>query len=164
MHSPCRPKCTRRSNSDLKFFYIYFHQFQFSSSFGNSDIYANKTRKSVIGQNSVESLVVTSRSAFLEWIPVIGFVSLPPALSSVSMAVHLGPGGEGPSGLTDLEALQLRANAITDDSLESTRRMVQMVEEVRGNTLSSSIVITNWRLLSLFFSSYLPFILFPCPF
>jgi hypothetical protein len=44
------------------------------------------------------------------------------------MAVHLGPGGE--SALTDLEVLQMRANEITDDSLESTRRMVQLVEEV----------------------------------
>jgi len=37
--------------------------------------------------------------------------------------------GGRPGGLTDLEALQLKANAVTDDSLESTRRMMAMCEE-----------------------------------
>ena len=33
-------------------------------------------------------------------------------------------------GLTDLERLQAKANAVTDGSLESTRRMMAMVEDV----------------------------------
>ena len=42
-----------------------------------------------------------------------------------------GPGGpeEGPP-LSELESLQLKANQITDDSLDSTRRMIQMCEDV----------------------------------
>ncbi len=36
---------------------------------------------------------------------------------------------EGPP-LTELESLQLKANNITDDSLESTRRMIQLCEDV----------------------------------
>ena len=37
---------------------------------------------------------------------------------------------EAQKGLSDLEALQMRANAVTDESLESTRRMMAMCEEV----------------------------------
>ena len=37
---------------------------------------------------------------------------------------------EEQKGLSDLEVLQLRANAVTDESLESTRRMMAMCEEV----------------------------------
>ena len=33
-------------------------------------------------------------------------------------------------GMTDLERLQAKANAVTDESLESTRRMMAMMEEV----------------------------------
>ena len=33
-------------------------------------------------------------------------------------------------GTTELEALQLQINQIADESLESTRRMVNMTEEV----------------------------------
>ena len=33
-------------------------------------------------------------------------------------------------GMTDLERLQARANAVTDGSLESTRRMMTMMEDV----------------------------------
>ena len=38
--------------------------------------------------------------------------------------------------LTDLERLQLKANQVTDESLESTRRMVVLCEEVRPCSLS----------------------------
>jgi len=37
--------------------------------------------------------------------------------------------GSNPNGLSDLEQLQRQANAVTDDSLESTRRMMALVEE-----------------------------------
>ena len=33
-------------------------------------------------------------------------------------------------GMTDLERLQAKANAVTDGSLESTRRMMAMMEDV----------------------------------
>ena len=36
--------------------------------------------------------------------------------------------------LTDLERLQLKANQVTDESLESTRRMVVLCEEVRHSS------------------------------
>ena len=36
---------------------------------------------------------------------------------------------DGPQ-LSELESLQLKANQITDESLESTRRMIQLCEEV----------------------------------
>lgn len=39
---------------------------------------------------------------------------------------------EGPP-LTELESLQLKANQITDDSLDSTRRMISLCEDVSGN-------------------------------
>ena len=38
--------------------------------------------------------------------------------------------------LTDLERLQLKANQVTDESLESTRRMVVLCEEVRHSSWS----------------------------
>lgn len=38
---------------------------------------------------------------------------------------------DGPP-FTELESLQLKTNQMTDDSLASTRRMIQMCEEVRG--------------------------------
>ena len=37
---------------------------------------------------------------------------------------------DGPQ-LSELESLQLKANKITDESLESTRRMINLCEEVR---------------------------------
>ena len=37
---------------------------------------------------------------------------------------------EGPP-LTELESLQLKANNITDESLDSTRRMITLCEEVK---------------------------------
>ena len=39
---------------------------------------------------------------------------------------------EGPP-LTELESLQLKANNITDESLDSTRRMITLCEEVKKN-------------------------------
>jgi len=38
---------------------------------------------------------------------------------------------DGPP-LTELESLQLKANNVTDDSLESTRRMIQLCEDSQG--------------------------------
>ena len=37
--------------------------------------------------------------------------------------------GDGPQ-LSELDSLQLKANKITDESLESTRRMINLCEEV----------------------------------
>ena len=53
---------------------------------------------------------------------------------------------DGPQ-LSELESLQLKANKITDESLESTRRMINLCEEVR-------IVVKDKRTKSgqLFFS------------
>jgi len=44
------------------------------------------------------------------------------------MAVNGGAGDDGPP-LTELESLQLKANQVTDESLESTRRMIQLCED-----------------------------------
>ena len=38
-------------------------------------------------------------------------------------------GNDGPP-LTELESLQLKANQVTDESLESTRRMIALCEDV----------------------------------
>ena len=46
------------------------------------------------------------------------------------MAAAPGAGAEGGPQLSELESLQLKANKITDDSLESTRRMITLCEEV----------------------------------
>nr|ADD38784.1 Synaptosomal-associated protein 25 [Lepeophtheirus salmonis] len=43
---------------------------------------------------------------------------------------------DGPQ-LTELESLQLKANNITDDSLESTRRMISLCEDSEGAGMSS---------------------------
>ena len=45
------------------------------------------------------------------------------------MAVNGGAGDDGPP-LTELESLQLKANQVTDESLESTRRMITLCEDV----------------------------------
>ena len=45
------------------------------------------------------------------------------------MAAPEGQANEGPP-LTELESLQLKANQVTDDSLESTRRMITLCEDV----------------------------------
>jgi len=50
--------------------------------------------------------------------------------------------GTNPQGgqLSDLEQLQLKSNAVTDESLESTRRMMRLVEESQdagGKTLEA---------------------------
>ena len=39
---------------------------------------------------------------------------------------------DGPP-LTELESLQLKANQVTDESLDSTRRMIQLCEDVRSD-------------------------------
>ena len=52
------------------------------------------------------------------------------------MAATNGQADEGPP-LTELESLQLKANQITDESLESTRRMITLCEDV-------SIVFINY--------------------
>jgi len=48
------------------------------------------------------------------------------------MAAAPGAGAEGGPQLSELESLQLKANKITDDSLESTRRMITLCEEAQG--------------------------------
>jgi len=48
------------------------------------------------------------------------------------MAAAPGAGAEGGPQLSELESLQLKANKITDDSLESTRRMITLCEESQG--------------------------------
>ena len=55
------------------------------------------------------------------------------------MAVNGGAGDDGPP-LTELESLQLKANQVTDDSLESTRRMIQ--EKLLIVTL---VTVTQYR-------------------
>ena len=49
------------------------------------------------------------------------------------MAAAPGAGAEGGPQLSELESLQLKANKITDESLESTRRMITLCEEVGPN-------------------------------
>ena len=44
---------------------------------------------------------------------------------------------EGPP-LTELESLQLKANNITDESLDSTRRMITLCEEVKKQLVQKS--------------------------
>ena len=46
--------------------------------------------------------------------------------------------GGGPQ-LSELESLQLKANQVTDESLESTRRMISLCEEV-GQDFSLGII------------------------
>ena len=38
-------------------------------------------------------------------------------------------------GQSELQALQMKANSVVDESLESTRRMIAMCEEVRLDAL-----------------------------
>ena len=56
--------------------------------------------------------------------------------------------GGGPQ-LSELESLQLKANQITDESLESTRRMISLCEEVSllKNWLSKSKVFPKFSLI-----------------
>jgi len=42
---------------------------------------------------------------------------------------------EPPKPKTELEAIQMQANQVTDESLESTRRMLALCEEVRLGTI-----------------------------
>ena len=55
------------------------------------------------------------------------------------MAAAPGAGAEGGPQLSELESLQLKANKITDESLESTRRMITLCEEVGKNTFHSML-------------------------
>ena len=48
-------------------------------------------------------------------------------------AAGAAPGADGGPQLSELESLQLKANKITDESLESTRRMITLCEEVGHN-------------------------------
>ena len=56
--------------------------------------------------------------------------------------------GGGPQ-LSELESLQLKANQITDESLESTRRMISLCEEVSllKNWLSKPKVFPKFSLI-----------------
>ncbi len=51
------------------------------------------------------------------------------------MATDAAQVDDGPP-LTELESLQLKANTITDESLDSTRRMIQLCEDVSRSDLS----------------------------
>ena len=55
------------------------------------------------------------------------------------MAAAPGAGAEGGPQLSELESLQLKANKITDESLESTRRMITLCEEVGQITFHSML-------------------------
>ena len=55
-------------------------------------------------------------------------------------------GNDGPP-LTELESLQLKANQVTDESLESTRRMIALCEDV-SNHFTTSEPIRNQSLSS----------------
>jgi len=48
------------------------------------------------------------------------------------MAAAGAAGAEAGPQLSELESLQLRANKTTDESLESTRRMITLCEESQG--------------------------------
>ena len=54
-------------------------------------------------------------------------------LWNTNLRVNMAAGAENGDGpqLSELESLQLKANKITDESLESTRRMINLCEEVR---------------------------------
>ena len=49
------------------------------------------------------------------------------------MAATDGQANEGPP-LTEIESLQLKANQVTDESLESTRRMIALCEDVSNTS------------------------------
>ena len=48
-----------------------------------------------------------------------------------------GAGAEAGPQLSELESLQLRANKTTDESLESTRRMIEVCEEAKGSGIKT---------------------------
>jgi hypothetical protein len=49
---------------------------------------------------------------------------------------------EGPP-LTELESLQLKCNEITDDSLESTRRMKNLCEEAKDSGIKTLVMLDD---------------------
>jgi len=53
------------------------------------------------------------------------------------MAAAPGAGAEGGPQLSELESLQLKANKITDESLESTRRMITLCEESQASGIKT---------------------------
>ena len=81
------------------------------------------------------------------------------------MAATNGHADEGPP-LTELESLQLKANQITDESLESTRRMITLCEDVSlvfnlprvvfmryyNDCFKSGVYSQVWPLINLFFT------------
>ena len=54
---------------------------------------------------------------------------LPNTKITKTMAATDSQANDGPP-LTELESLQLKANQVTDESLESTRRMIALCEDV----------------------------------
>ena len=54
-------------------------------------------------------------------------------------------------GMTDLERLQAKANAVTDGSLESTRRMMAMMEDV---SIKQKILKLSLLMMNMLESSY----------
>ena len=50
---------------------------------------------------------------------------------------------DGGPQLSELESLQLKANQVTDESLESTRRMIQLCEEVGNDLFYNYSMIIN---------------------
>lgn len=52
-------------------------------------------------------------------------------------AAGAAPGADGGPQLSELESLQLKANKITDESLESTRRMITLCEESQASGIKT---------------------------
>ncbi len=48
-----------------------------------------------------------------------------------------------PKPKTELEAIQMQANQVTDESLESTRRMLAMCEEVNSKSKRKKTFFSN---------------------
>jgi synaptosomal-associated protein 25 len=59
------------------------------------------------------------------------------------MAAAPGAGAEGGPQLSELESLQLKANKITDDSLESTRRMITLCEESKEAGIKTLVALDD---------------------
>ena len=69
------------------------------------------------------------------------------------MAATDSQANEGPP-LTELESLQLKANQVTDESLESTRRMIALCEDVSKFSRLLWIKLYKYLNLNLFNSKY----------
>ena len=57
---------------------------------------------------------------------------------------------EPPKPKTELEAIQMQANQVTDESLESTRRMLALCEEVSPLLIPESILDRFWNLILMY--------------